>query len=790
MPTGVLHLKEVDTDKITLDGKLSVSGEARLKGPTVIVDNALSVGTTTTLAADTTATNVNLTGTLSVSGQTTIGGHIIPDTNDAYDIGSPEFKIRDMYVSDNSLWIGDTTKISNVNGSLKFRKRKTNVVPKAIVQAGANAGHANEAATTAAALAHAGVSSVEKMKMQHWHKFMRTLNAAAKITDIFRENDDDYEETSASDAWKEISDTKIYTNTNVGIGTSDPDTALHVKGSFKLESEDDGFQLIRSTVGAPDPQLIIDTKNFGVDDSIEDKTGQNCTKFTKLYRVHGTNSEGYGRDWYWGLANDEYTNISLAVGGESGGNDPDLAFTFTTTSELYCNKVYAALGGNADTATRLATPRKINGVDFDGTQDITIAAGVDGIETAGGEYGTVTTQGGLRSWGGYAIQNQWVLMAHTNGNHCGIYNDQDNEWGMYCDRNSHTRLHWNGSEKARTESWGFRVKGRLHQDGFGWVDDKINAAQSAANAAQSAADSKQPKGSYAHVNGRTNTSFNCSHIVCHSSYNQWMWGRYYNKHGKSGSWEGWRALSVYAAQHIRCNEIHATSDRRIKKDIEHIDDDSALQMLRKIQPRTYAYIDECEHGPGRVFGFIAQEVKDIMPHAVAVQEGDLPNIQRFATVDYAKNVITLEDFDTENLNNTENIIFMDQDEQQQTLKIKSVLNSTQLEIEDDLREALKSMETSRLKDYSYTGKIFVWGQKVNDFHHIQKSAIFTVATAALQEVDRQLQAEKVRNDALEARNDALEARNDALEAKFSELNDTLVKKIGEMESVIQELKQR
>ena len=784
MPTGVLHLKEVDTDKITLDGTLSVSGEARLKGSTVIVDNALSVGSMTTLAADTTATNVNLTGTLSVSGQTTIGGHILPDTNDAYDIGSPEFKIRDMYVSDNSLWIGDTTKISNVNGSLKFRKRKINVVPKAIVQAGAHAGHANEAATTAAALAHAGVSSVDKMKMQHWHKFMRTLNAAAKITDIFRENDDDYEETSASDAWKEISDTKIYTNTNVGIGTSDPDTALHVKGSFKLESEDDGFQLIRSTVGAADPQLIIDTKNFGVDDSIEDKTGQNCTKFTKLYRVHGTNSEGYGRDWYWGLANDEYTNISLAVGGESGGNDPDLAFTFTTTSELYCNKVYAALGGNADTATRLATPRKINGVDFDGTQDITIAAGVDGIEGAGGQYGTVTTQGGLRSWGGYAIQNQWVLMAHTNGNHCGIYNDQDNEWGMYCDRNSHTRLHWNGSEKARTESWGFRIKGRLHQDGFGYVDDKINAAKSAADtakstadSAKSTADSKQPKGSYAGLNGSSSHSFNCHHITAHhhrTVYNHAA--RYYNGDGKNGWWTGTRYISVYANHHMRCIEVHCTSDRRIKKDIEHVDDDSALQLLRKIQPRTYAYIDENEHGPNRVFGFIAQEVKDIMPQAVSIEQGDIPNIQKEATVDYENNVITLEDFDTKNLNNTENIIFIDQDEQRQTLKIKSVLNSTQLEIEDDLREALKSMDTSTLKEYSFTGKIFVWGQKINDFQHVQKSAIFTVATAALQEVDRQLQAEKVRND--------------ALEAKFSELNDTLVKKIGEMESVIQELKQR
>ena len=393
MPTGVLHLKEVDTDKITLDGTLSVSGDSRLKGSTVIVDNALSVGTTTTLAADTTATNVNLTGTLSVSGQTTIGGDILPDTNDAYDIGSPEFKIRDLYVSNNSIWVGDDMKISNVNGSLKFRKRKTDEVPKAILDAGANAGHANEQATADAALAHAGVTNVADMKLQHWFKFMRTLNAAAKLTDIFRDNDDDYEETSASDAWKEIADAnKIYTSSAVGVGTSDPDDTLHVKGSFKVESET-GFKLIRSSVGGTDPTVIIDTQNFGTDNTVNDLTGRGDSKYTKLYRVFGRNSEGVGKSWYWGYANDDYTNFSLAFDG-GGLPDPDIAFTFTTASELYCNKVYAALGGNADTATRLATPRKINGVDFDGTQDITIdtgSDGVDGITSVNGNIGIGTS---------------------------------------------------------------------------------------------------------------------------------------------------------------------------------------------------------------------------------------------------------------------------------------------------------------------------------------------------------------------------------------------------------------
>jgi len=37
-----------------------------------------------------------------------LDGHIIPDTNAAYDLGSAEYKIRHLYLSDNSLTMGDT----------------------------------------------------------------------------------------------------------------------------------------------------------------------------------------------------------------------------------------------------------------------------------------------------------------------------------------------------------------------------------------------------------------------------------------------------------------------------------------------------------------------------------------------------------------------------------------------------------------------------------------------------------------------------------------------------------
>ena len=57
----------------------------------------------------------------------------------------------------------------------------------------------------------------------------------------------------------------------------------------------------------------------------------------------------------------------------------------------------------------------------------------------------------------------------------------------------------------------------------------------------------------------------------------------------------------------------------------------------------------------------------------------------------------------------------------------------------------------------------MYGQQVDDFVFLQKDAIWTVATSALQEVDRQLQIEKARNDELQVRLQALEARIQALE---------------------------
>lgn len=67
---------------------------------------------------------------------TNSSGHILPDTNATYDIGSAEKKVRHLFLSDNSLWVGDSNKITISNGKIRTTKRKKET-PQYILDAGA-----------------------------------------------------------------------------------------------------------------------------------------------------------------------------------------------------------------------------------------------------------------------------------------------------------------------------------------------------------------------------------------------------------------------------------------------------------------------------------------------------------------------------------------------------------------------------------------------------------------------------------------------------------------------------
>lgn len=64
-----------------------------------------------------------------------INGHILPSANAQYDLGNAEYKIRHLFLSDNSLWLGDESKVTTSSGKTQIRKRKKRdgFVPSVIV---------------------------------------------------------------------------------------------------------------------------------------------------------------------------------------------------------------------------------------------------------------------------------------------------------------------------------------------------------------------------------------------------------------------------------------------------------------------------------------------------------------------------------------------------------------------------------------------------------------------------------------------------------------------------------
>tara|TARA_A100001234_G_scaffold14157_1_gene11342 strand:+ start:1853 stop:3709 length:1857 start_codon:yes stop_codon:yes gene_type:complete len=224
----------------------------------------------------------------------------------------------------------------------------------------------------------------------------------------------------------------------------------------------------------------------------------------------------------------------------------------------------------------------------------------------------------------------------------------------------------------------------------------------------------------------------------------------------------WVNMSIYANGAIVSSSYfvsHAgtasASDERIKKNIVDADDVECLETLRLLKPKKYEYKNAVERGEEPVWGFIAQEVANVLPHATQLRQDVIPNIYELSNVS-SSNVITFTNFNTSNLesNATTLIRTIGADGEQHDIHLEEVIDEHAIRVKEDLTDWIGSVDETG--NVVAGNQLFVYGQEVDDFVFLKKESIFTVTTAALQEVDRQLQAEKAKVADLLARVEALE----------------------------------
>ena len=587
--------------------------------------------------------------TLHINGGTLIGGHVLPTQNEQFDLGSAEAKIRHLFLSDNSLWLGDETRVSFTGGKMKFRQRKKGVLPRGLVTIGADAGH-NEAATLTGALSHAnahsGVSGVENMKLEHWLAYAKSLDANKEITDVFTDVAGEYESTSVSDAFKEVGD-DIFSAHNVAIGkTTAPTSALDVDGTVTATSFSGGGSALTALNAA------------------------NIASGTLPVSRGGTG-----------------TTSSTGTGALVLQNAP--AFTGDATFDTNTLKIDAA---NDRVGVGTTSP--------DGPLHISKSAPYNGDTGPG------------------------ILFTRYSNTYGGcIWNESNN---------SIDGLYFNAVNNVAGAGYGATPKMVINSNGNVGIGTNTPYAKF-------------------QVNGQAGSLAASSA----SSFNTWANGGNYQTHNNFAISE----VSIHASHDIVSGSYIAShrsnitaSDERIKKDIIDAEDGPALETLRLLKPKRYKYKDVVRRGSEPVWGFIAQEVRETLPYATQLRQDSIPNIYEMVNVSES-NVLTFTNFDTSTLESNAMVLkVFDKDDTEHLINIAEVIDDKSLRIEEDL---------------SKWTKLFVYGQRVDDFVFVQKDAIWTVATAALQEVDRQLQAEKEKVRVIDDQLQAEKAKVTTLESQLA-----------------------
>lgn len=193
--------------------------------------------------------------------------------------------------------------------------------------------------------------------------------------------------------------------------------------------------------------------------------------------------------------------------------------------------------------------------------------------------------------------------------------------------------------------------------------------------------------------------------------------------------------SLVCAYRILCtDEIDVSSDKRIKQNITPLLSNESLNLVRKIEPVSYNHKDFIKRGCHSRFGFIAQDIKEILPSCVNIITDFIPNIyENIEIID--KNTIKLinkskEDFYLDNLKNEMPIrlkfFYYDKETNKETEKIYT-LNKF---IDDKIFKLNEEIED---------GNIFFYGQEVNDFHVLNYDDINIINISAVKQLDNELQ---------------------------------------------------
>ena len=178
-----------DNDITTSSGKI-ICNELEVNGVSITQNGGggsytLPTATSSALGGIKVGNNLNMNnGVLTAEMGGVMTGHIIPDTNAAYDLGNAEYKIRHLFLSDNSLWVGDSHKISSEDGKMIFKKRKKDKIPEGYT------GNETPEEILIELFGENHGKTLEDISLLKWLEFANSKGLNVGVQELFNESND------------------------------------------------------------------------------------------------------------------------------------------------------------------------------------------------------------------------------------------------------------------------------------------------------------------------------------------------------------------------------------------------------------------------------------------------------------------------------------------------------------------------------------------------------------------------------------------------------------------------
>lgn len=192
------------------------------------------------------------------------------------------------------------------------------------------------------------------------------------------------------------------------------------------------------------------------------------------------------------------------------------------------------------------------------------------------------------------------------------------------------------------------------------------------------------------------------------------------------------SLKVDRSVWIQDGGVLVSSDRRIKTNIEPISDETALNIVNKIQTYQYNYTTDVS-GVTPVYGYIAQEVKEHLPYAVTLINNFIPSILQEYNMNDEPPTVNLTDNKVEILLNN---IPHDDNNTGRYLFYCYNTDKKQEYREEILGERVNEANVRCLLPCGYS-RYFCYGWEVNDFNILNKERINALHHSAIQQLSKE-----------------------------------------------------